>query len=117
MNDKLVRDLVLDSTGATSFQSEAVPIGSNNCAMFEVWVKSKLSNPTTNVELQGSNDRQNWTAVAGLGTVAASTLPSYDRNTQYVDAIPYEYVMLSFSLSGTGAMLLDSSRRMFTTGG
>lgn len=118
MNDKLVRDLVLDLAGTTTFQSEAVLIGSDNCAMFEVWVKSKSGSTQADVSLEGSSDRLNWSAVNGMTPLVASTLPSYNRSDIYVDTIPYAYLRLSIVLTGSsGAMLLDAALRTFMTGG
>lgn len=105
--EKLVQDLVLKETQET----ESVPLGSNNSAMFEVWIKSEGgTTPSFEVLLQGSNDRHNWSHLA-TETINATGLdvPHYVAN-QYSSVVTFSHVRLKFQ-HDVGSALLDADIR------
>jgi len=126
MTDKLVYDLYLASGAGNqkSQDSAAVSLGTDNAAMFEVWLKSASSTLTggVRVTLQASNDGLNWTEKAYGGSFSLTTntgigAPNYRSVTTTSGVIPYSMIRLNVALiSPTGtnqAALIDASIRTY----
>lgn len=124
--NKFVKDLIVDTTEVQ--YSEAVSIGGNNAAMFEIWLKSlsgtlqiySAGPPLAGFEatLQGSNDKLKWEDAHGgssIDNASNQVVPQYLKNTA-TTVIPYEFLRLKFEAGGGSAVLLvDASIRTFTT--
>lgn len=110
MYTKPVRDLVLTTTTYT----DAYPLGSDNAVVLEGWlVYSSVGSPEVKFDIQGSNDRLNWSRVDGLSTplLLNTPQPQYGTNTSK-QPIPYDYVRVKLSLT-SGHALVDAAFRTF----
>lgn len=127
MNGKLVYDLFIttDNTDLTTVNSAPVPMGGNNFAMFEVWLKSASGLLASGVRatLEASNDGQNWSKYVFGGTsgtltgVTNTTTPSYlSMSTTNTAVMPFSQVRLKFSFTSATAgqaALVDGSIRTY----
>ena len=131
MSEKVFEDLYLHSTGGGAATgvfratSRAISIGSHNGAMFEVTLKSaNLPTPGVALQVEGSNDGQNWTAnvFGGSTTIATNTGTSAPRYQAVVPTtpavIPFSMLRITAALvtptaGSAQAALLDASLRTF----
>lgn len=80
--------------------SQAVSMEGGNAVQFEVTCFAKGTGDLS-VQLQGSNDLQNWD---DFGTAVACDAVGYFSNAAAIDAIAYQYVRLEYTqaTAGTG---------------
>lgn len=114
---RLMEDLVVTSTTPT--YSTPVPLGNDNCAMLEAWIKSGVGGATVHWTIEGSNDLSSWSAISGFTTLSGNSIPVYGRSAAFFTVITWAYLRIKVWLTGgtTPAMLVDADLRTFTTTG
>lgn len=123
MRHHLASQTVVSGSGPGNTNEEwsrAVEMGGDNAVTITYWSVSVTTGAnvpsTVALELQGSADLSNWTAVVTGMTLPTTQVPSYqvEQNTSMV--VPWPYVRLKYSVNGTteARMMLGATLDTFT---
>jgi hypothetical protein len=104
MYQKLSDKLVVTTTASPEF-SFAVPMEGSNAVQAELTIYAVVAAATLTVEMQGSNDLQNWSQV--LAPVTNLTV-GYTATTLKATAVAFQYVRIKFSSVGIGGSVILS---------
>jgi len=98
MRQRVANNVILDTMNTPQEWSRAVETGGDNAFMYEYWAIGTGTLATLGIEVDGSNDLANWSALTS--TVATNTtFPLYMRIDTYTDKVPWRYLRLRYSVA------------------